>query len=164
MPYHSMGGYNDQGSFLSSIGGFLGHLGTAAIDVVTGNVGSAIGQVGAAVGLGGSGKPAPYPTLPAAPGGGSMSSSTSVATVPAGAQHKGYHLNRSKYYTKAGVVEKGTKYVKNRRTNYADGRALARANRRVDGFVRLAKRSLKHTKYHLATTRHHAGRASRRAR
>jgi hypothetical protein len=38
-----------------------------------------------------------------------------------------------------------------RRMNMANGKALARANRRVDGFVRLARKSLKHTGYRVVT-------------
>ncbi len=38
-----------------------------------------------------------------------------------------------------------------RRMNYANGRALTRANRRVDGFVKLARKSLKHTGYRIVT-------------
>ena len=40
---------------------------------------------------------------------------------------------------------------KRRRMNYANSKALTRANRRVDGFVRLAKRSLKHTNYKIVS-------------
>jgi hypothetical protein len=38
-----------------------------------------------------------------------------------------------------------------RRMNMANGKALNRANRRVDGFVRLARKSLKHTGYRIVT-------------
>jgi len=38
-----------------------------------------------------------------------------------------------------------------RRMNFANGRALARANRRTDGFVKLARKSLKHTQYQIVT-------------
>lgn len=40
---------------------------------------------------------------------------------------------------------------KRRRMNYANGKALTRANRRVDGFVKMARKSLKHTNYKLVT-------------
>lgn len=40
---------------------------------------------------------------------------------------------------------------KRRKMNYANSRALTRANRRVDGFVRMARRSLKHTGYKIVS-------------
>lgn len=45
---------------------------------------------------------------------------------------------------------------KRRRMNFTNQRALNRANRRVDGFVRIVRRSLKHTPYTL--TRRGSGR------
>jgi len=51
----------------------------------------------------------------------------------------GWHLNKGTYWTKAGVVHKGTRCVKNRRMNPTNARALGRAIRRGDSFVRLAK-------------------------
>jgi len=49
----------------------------------------------------------------------------------------GYHLDK----------KTGTRWVKNRRMNVANPRALRKALRRTDGFVKLAKRSLKGTGY-----------------
>lgn len=51
----------------------------------------------------------------------------------------GYHWNKTGYMTTQGYVEKGTRCVKNRRMNPTNPRALARAIRRGDSFVRLAK-------------------------
>jgi len=49
----------------------------------------------------------------------------------------GYHLDK----------KTGTYLVRNRRMNVANPRALRRAMRRTDGFVKLAKRALKGTGY-----------------
>jgi len=51
----------------------------------------------------------------------------------------GYHWNKGTYWTKQGVVFAGTKLVKNRRMNPLNPRALSRAIRRGDTFVRFAK-------------------------
>lgn len=53
----------------------------------------------------------------------------------------------------------GLPRTKRRKMNYANSRALTRANRRVDGFVRLARRSLKHTGYKIVSKS--AGRSKR---
>jgi len=50
----------------------------------------------------------------------------------------GYHWNKGTYWTNAGVVFAGTRIVKNRRMNPLNPRALARAVRRGDSFVRFA--------------------------
>ena len=45
----------------------------------------------------------------------------------------GYHLNKSSYFLKDGTyVEKGTRYVRNRRRNPMNPRALKRAVARID--------------------------------
>jgi len=54
-------------------------------------------------------------------------------------QNRGYHMNRSTYYTRAGRVEKGTTMVRNRHANYGNGRALKRALARAHGFQHLAR-------------------------
>lgn len=51
----------------------------------------------------------------------------------------GYHLNKTTYMTRQGIVPQGTRCVRNRRMNPTNPRALARAIRRGDAFVRLAK-------------------------
>ena len=45
---------------------------------------------------------------------------------------KGYHPNKSAYYTSAGYHPKGSKCVKNRRRNPLNPRALGRAISRID--------------------------------
>lgn len=54
---------------------------------------------------------------------------------------KGYHLNKSGYYTRGGFVAPRSKCVRNRTTNPANARALRRALRREEQFVRLARRT-----------------------
>lgn len=57
---------------------------------------------------------------------------------------KGYRLNKTSYFTKSeGFVPEGTKLVKIRRRNFANGRALRRAITRTQGFNRLVKSSRK---------------------
>lgn len=51
----------------------------------------------------------------------------------------GFHWNKSGYMTQQGYVAEGSRCVKNRRMNPANPRALVRAIRRGDAFVRLAK-------------------------
>lgn len=52
----------------------------------------------------------------------------------------GYHVNKTTYWTQIeGVIQAGTKCVKNRRMNPLNPRALARAVTRGDRFVRFAK-------------------------
>ncbi len=57
---------------------------------------------------------------------------------------RGYRLNKSSYFLKSGqFVPEGTKLVKVRRRNFANGRALRRSIGRVQGFERLVKGSRK---------------------
>lgn len=57
---------------------------------------------------------------------------------------KGYHRNRTGYFTKGdGYVAPGTKCVRNRTRNIANGRALRRAISRASGFDKLVKRNRK---------------------
>lgn len=66
-----------------------------------------------------------------------------MAGAPSGADGcpKGFHLNRTGYYTRAGFVPPRSKCVRNRSMNPANGRALRRALRREEQFVRLARRT-----------------------
>lgn len=57
-------------------------------------------------------------------------------------QLKGYHVNKGRYFTRAGVVEPGTKCVKNRRMNVLNPKALRRGLRRAYGFKKIAMRTL----------------------
>jgi hypothetical protein len=57
---------------------------------------------------------------------------------------RGYRLNKSSYFLKSGqFVAEGTRLVKVRRRNFANGRALRRSIGRVQGFERLVKSSRK---------------------
>lgn len=57
---------------------------------------------------------------------------------------KGYHLNKTGYFTKSeGYVEPRTKCVRNRTRNVANGRALRRAIGRASSFDKLVKRNRK---------------------
>ncbi len=62
-----------------------------------------------------------------------------MAQVPGTPPTRGYHWNRSAYYTRAGRVEKGTKLVRNRHANVGNARALTHSLRRAHGFARLAR-------------------------
>jgi len=56
----------------------------------------------------------------------------------------GYHLNKSSYFLKDGTfVPARSRYVRIRRRNFANGRALRRSIGRVQGFERLVKGSRK---------------------
>lgn len=57
--------------------------------------------------------------------------------APGSACGPGFHLDKTE----------GVKCVRNRRTNYTNSRALSRATKRLDGFVVVARRALKATKY-----------------
>lgn len=60
---------------------------------------------------------------------------------------KGFHLNKSGYYTaREGYIPPRSKCVRNRARNNANGRALRRAVGRVQGFNRLVKSSRKSLK------------------
>lgn len=70
------------------------------------------------------------------------------AGVPAGScpptGPRGYHLNKSGYFLKSGqYVPPGTRWVRNRRMNPANGRALRRSISRAKSFDNLVKRNRK---------------------
>lgn len=120
--------------------------------IIGGLIGGPVGAVIAGAAGGGrvaAAPPGAPPGLPAPPGaiGGAVSfpggTTVSVAGVLpthaglVGHTPAGYHLDK----------KTGTRWVKNRRMNVANPRALRKALRRTDGFVKLAKRSLKGTGY-----------------
>lgn len=75
----------------------------------------------------------------AAPGG-----ATGMIDFPAtpGASIGGYHANKTDYFLKDGTfVPKGTKWVKNRRRNSLNPRALSKALARVTGFKSAASKA-----------------------
>lgn len=165
MSYYGAGDYYGSGGLFSAIGGAIKGIARVAAPIVGGIVGGPLGgAVGGAVSsrLGGGGTsivpyrpPASLPAIntgiglpgtslrihPGAllPGGAPAFTRDAQPMVP-----RGYHLNKSGYFLKSGqYVAPGTKYVKNRSRNFANGRALNRAIGRVAGFERMVKRSRK---------------------
>lgn len=160
MSYYGTGDYylaGDPGLF-SSIGGFLKTAARGAVGFVTG------GPVGAAAAVlpgivGGrstsSGAMIPsriadprnlpdIPSMVMGPAARGLMIPPSTGTAVAPYQPKGYHLNKTGYFLKSGAyVAPGTKWVKNRTRNFANGRALNRAISRTAGFNRMVKRSRK---------------------
>lgn len=135
--------------------GFLGKLVGGALKGVAGFVTG--GPVGALAGVASSflGKAGPQPVAPTVqmprytPT--AMAPTAPGAAVPArgpipigSVQMKpaGYHINKTSYFLKSGqFIPAGTVYVRNRRRNMANGRALNRAITRAKGFDRLVKRN-----------------------
>lgn len=112
--------------------------------LIGGPVGGVIVGAGA---VAGTRKPAGVPALPPPPGsiGGAITfpggTTVSVAGVVPHAgigEHapSGYHLDKAT----------GSRWVRNRRMNVANPRALRKAMRRVQGFEKLAKRTISFTK------------------
>ena len=67
--------------------------------------------------------------------------------VAGGGIPKGYRLNKTGYFLRSGqYVAPGTKYVKIRRTNAGNAKALRRSLRRTESFVGLVKRTRKATR------------------
>lgn len=61
---------------------------------------------------------------------------------------RGFHINKSSYFLRDGTfVERGTKFVRNRRLNNANGRAQGRAITRLEKGADNAKKLLKATGY-----------------
>lgn len=135
-------------SLATSIGGSLfGRLKSKfARGAVAAGIGTAIGsRIAPGAGV---------PRLPVPlPGGarldiGSLLPGGKPAFIPGGAGidviPRGYRLNKSSYFLKSGqFVPEGTRLVKVRRRNFANGRALRRSIGRVQGFERLVKGSRK---------------------
>lgn len=62
----------------------------------------------------------------------------------AGGIPRGFHVNKSSYFLKSGeFVPAGTRFVRNRTRNNANGKALRRAISRAKGFDSLVKRNRK---------------------
>lgn len=140
MPYGGgMGGYGGQGS----LGGFLKGVAKVAGGFIAGGPVGAVAGLAAAV-SGSPSKPAGY-NLPALPGVTPVVPTPGLTgavqrIVPGGSS--GYTGIPSGYH----VIKKGPnagKVVKNRRRNFANGKALNRAVSRVAGFERMVKRSRK---------------------
>jgi len=155
-------GRGDPG-FLSSLWKGVKKIAPAVLGFATGGVSGAI--MGGLGGLGGGGTPpimaprAPaspqyrtqlgpltqtqfYPPVPRMPGGAMLAPSPSgherMAAASAGAAGcpRGYHLAK----------DGSGRWVRNRRMNIANPRALRRAMRRVQGFEKMAKRTITFTK------------------
>ena len=160
----------DPGLF-SALGGALKG---GVVGLLTGGpVGAVTGALGGAVGMG-PGFATPMPTVPtppnipgpmgiyggavpitkvpgvtgvlqrALPGGATGYEAVMPQTAAGGPQ--GYHPNKSGYWTSAGYVQKGTKWVRNRRRNVSNGPANQRALRRLvawDHADRARRRALK---------------------
>jgi len=136
MGYYGQGDYYARGGLFDVIKG----IGSAVGGVLFPGVAPVISAIG-----GGSKptiSPGQLPVLPTPGIGGAIS-----RALPGGST--GYYVDAS------GQVRK-----RRRKMNFANSRALGRANRRVDGFVRLAKRSLKHTNYKILTKQQGRGRRS----
>ena len=146
-------GYAGDPGWLSSLWRGIKKIAPTIIGAAIGGPAGAL--IGAAGGVGGGMKPTP-PIQPMAyaglgmpggiggavtfPGGTRVSVAGQLGTPHAAiGPHKpaGYHLDKAT----------GTRWVKNRRMNVANPRALRRSLRRTEGFVKLAKRSLKGTGY-----------------
>lgn len=158
MSYYGTGDYYGVGDpgLLSSIGGFIK---TAARGVGGFLAGGPVGAVGAVLsGSVGGGVPRGIPSIASSqlppialplqvpPGGLNPRGIASIAPMSGqpGMAPKGYHLNKSGYFLKSGqYVAPGTRYVRNRTRNFANGKALNRAISRTAGFNRLVKRSRK---------------------
>ena len=172
MPYNrsAMGGGYYGDPFL---GGVLKGIGKVAKGAIGGFLGGGpIGAIGGAIGatgiLGGGARPVRIPNLPISrslppvtgihgqigfPGGpqiaGGMQFGPRLPAAPQAAAPgqmipKGYRWNKSGYFTRDGVFHPpGTKLVRIRRMNPANGRAVSRSARRLQSFANLAKRTRK---------------------
>jgi len=140
MAYRYRGDPGLWGALKGAVKGFVtgGPLGA-----ITGGISGAVGRPSA---------PAPrqiaaMPTAPLRPVPGLRGAGQRL--VPGGATGytmdvppAGFHLNKSDYFLKDGTfVPKGSRYVKNRTRNFANGRALRRSITRAKGFERLVKRN-----------------------
>lgn len=112
-----------------------------------------IAKHNAAVARGGAGGGTPKPSTALVPQtfGGQplppvMGGPTGTALVPMGMGTRGYHVNRSSYVVRGGgtshypagqltLIPKGTTLARNRRMNWGNGKALARAERRIGAFL-----------------------------
>ena len=82
--------------------------------------------------------------LPGVPGG--VSGFAREAQADGTCPPRGFHLNKSTYFLSDGTrVEKGTRFVKNRRLNEANGRANNRSIRRLERAQGQAKKVLRAT-------------------
>jgi hypothetical protein len=133
MSYYGAGDYYGAGGIGSFLKKAAGTLVSGAVGLVTGGPAGALANVSRSVGI-----------LPNAPSGSRSFAATPQVQIP--------QININPMAALPGgqpLFTFGGK--RRRRMNFANGKALNRANRRVDGFVRLARRSLKHTGYRVVT-------------
>lgn len=165
MGYYMAGDYYAAGGIFGTIGKAIGGIAKTVGGLVPGPVGGVISGIGGAItkisGGGVAKVPTPTLSLPAAPTGitGAIGVKMGpiqinpLAAIPGGAPlvsapagmgaPAGYHLNKS--YSYARGMPAGSFYVKNRRMNPANPRALRRGIRREKAFVALARHVLKGT-------------------
>ncbi len=101
--------------------------------------------------------------LPVAPGGGAPSGG-GVAVAPAGVSRDGQCVCELPNGRTGKINSCGQCVPKARKTNFLNGAALKRANRRRDGFVRLAKGALKGSGFKVVSASAGRSRAPARAR
>lgn len=107
------------------------------------------GQSGAPAGMTSSQLPIPSPTGGIGPIVGPLMQGAPSCPAPASGTCRGYHLNKTSYFLKTTgqFVPAGTKWVRNRRMNPLNPRALRRAFRREDGFERFVRRAAKSSRF-----------------
>lgn len=136
MPY--LGGYDYQGGFGGFIGGLAKRVGRGATGFLTG------GPLGGLGGILSSGPQMPRIALPSFTARAPQTHASASPGMTAKGAPSGYRLNKSSYFLKDGTfVEAGTKWVKVRRRNPANARALRRSLSRVESFGGLVKRTRK---------------------
>lgn len=144
-------GKGDFGSIFGSIVKGIGTVAGAAIPGVGGLISSGARLVGNAI----SGTSSQQQTttnsigvaLPFGPSIPQMSGGGGGGSCGSGQCNSGYHLNKTDHYNRQGFVPARSTCVRNRKTNYTNPRALARAAKRMDGFVGVARKALKSTNY-----------------
>lgn len=115
--------------------------------VIGGPIGTIVGTVGGVIAATPAGRPAAPPAVPPPgsiggaltfPGGARVSVAGVLPTHAAMGAHapSGYHLDKATR----------SRWVRNRRMNVANPRALRKAMRRVQGFEKLAKRTISFTR------------------
>jgi len=157
--YYGQGDYYGQGGLGSFLGGIVKTVGGAVVGGLTGGIpGAIVGGLGGSGILGGGSRGLPIPSSPVfAPGANQpgldvgrfginpmaiLPGGKPFVTKEAGFAPRGYHVNKSAYFLRDGTfVPAGSRYVRNRSRNFANGRALNRAISRTAGFNRLVKRS-----------------------
>lgn len=169
MPYNASSMYSGYaagdpflGGLIKGVGKFIGGAAKVVSRVVPGPVGAIAGVVGGLAGGRAAGVPAPPAgfQLPQVTGigvslPGGYGASAQIAPrggmarpVDGALPPRGHRLNKSRYYsfTENRVIEPYTRYVRIRRTNPGNARALRRSLRRAEGFVGLVSRTRKVTR------------------